>query len=63
MKRLSRLSRLSRPSMTDHDSEHWLYSNEVLQLDEVLQLWRFASLKQPLQLVLKAEFSHPDCGI
>ena len=24
----------------DHDSERGLYSNEVLQLDEVLQLWR-----------------------
>jgi len=37
---MERLLRLSRPSLTNHDSEYWLYSNEVLQLDEVLQLWR-----------------------
>ena len=37
---MKRLSRLSRPSLMDHDSERGLYSNEVLQLDEILQLWR-----------------------
>ena len=33
---MERFPRLLTPSLTNHDSEHWLYSNEVLQLDEVL---------------------------